>query len=73
MVILSGIKALRVTKYGDVICQNAYELLMIFWSSIYNMSGRVVSDIQTRAEGERLYIRYNTAAHVVNSMWSECM
>ena len=36
-------------------------------STIYNMSGRVVSDIQTRAEGESLYIRYNTAAHVVNS------
>ena len=35
--------------------------------TIYNMSGRVVSDIQTRAEGESLYIRYNTAAHVVNS------
>jgi hypothetical protein len=31
------------------------------------MSGRVVSDIQTRAEGESLYIRYNTAADVVNS------
>jgi hypothetical protein len=26
------------------------------------MSGRVVSDIQTRAEGESLYIRYNTDA-----------
>ncbi len=24
--------------------------------NIYNMSGRVVSDIQTRAEGESLYI-----------------
>ena len=33
------------------------------------MSGRVVSDIQTRAEGESLYIRYNTAAHVVNSTY----
>ena len=31
-------------------------------STIYNMSGRVVSDIQAWAEGERLYIRYNTAA-----------
>jgi hypothetical protein len=30
------------------------------------MSGRVVSDIQTRAEGESLYIRYNTDANVVN-------
>jgi hypothetical protein len=30
------------------------------------MSGRVVSDIQTRAEGESFYIRYNTDANVVN-------
>jgi hypothetical protein len=30
------------------------------------MSGRVVSDIQTLAFGSSLYIRYNTAAHVVN-------
>ena len=30
------------------------------------MSGRVVSDIQTRAEGESLYIRYNTDTNVVN-------
>ncbi len=29
-------------------------------SGIYNMSGRVVSDIQTRAEGESLYIQYIT-------------
>jgi hypothetical protein len=35
-------------------------------STIYNMSGRVVSDIQTRTEGESLYIRYNTDANVVN-------
>jgi hypothetical protein len=34
-----------------------------FVNTIYNMSGRVVSDIQTRAEGESLYIRYNTAAN----------
>ena len=31
--------------------------------NVYNMSGRVVSDIQTRAEGESLYIRYNTYAN----------
>ena len=37
-------------------------------STIYNMSGRVVSDIQTRAEGESLYIRYNTDANVVNGL-----
>ena len=39
-----------------------------FLSTIYNMSGRVVSDIQTRAEGESLYIRYNTDANVVNDL-----
>jgi hypothetical protein len=44
------------------------ELLMSFLSTIYNMSGRVVSDIQTRAEGESLYIRYNTDANVVNGL-----
>jgi hypothetical protein len=38
------------------------------FSTIYNMSGRVVSDIQTRAEGESLYIRYNTDANVVNDL-----
>ena len=32
------------------------------------MSGRVVSDIQTGAEGESLYIRYNTDANVVNGL-----
>jgi voltage-dependent calcium channel L type alpha-1D len=32
----------------------------ILLCTIYKMSGRVVSDIQTRAEGERLYIRYDT-------------
>ena len=29
-------------------------------STIYNMSDRVILDIQTRAKGERLYVRYNT-------------
>jgi hypothetical protein len=32
------------------------------------MSGRVVLDIQTRAEGESLYIRYNTDENVVNDL-----
>ena len=36
--------------------------------TIYNMSGRVVSDIQTRAEGESLYIRYNMDGNVVNDL-----
>jgi hypothetical protein len=39
-----------------------------FICTIYNMSGRVVSDIQTRAEGESFYIRYNTDANVVNDL-----
>ena len=39
-----------------------------FVCTIYNMSGRVVSDIQTRAEGESLYIRYNTDTNVVNGL-----
>ena len=39
-----------------------------FICNVYNMSGRVVSDIQTRAEGESLYIRYNTDANVVNNL-----
>ena len=29
------------------------------------MSGHVVLDIQTRAEGQRLYVRYNTDANIV--------
>ena len=39
-----------------------------FLCNVYNMSGRVVSDIQIRAEGESLYIRYNTDANVVNNL-----
>ena len=35
-------------------------------SNIYNMSGRVVSDIQTRGKCEWLYILYNTDANVTN-------
>jgi hypothetical protein len=31
---------------------------------------RIVSDIQTLAFGSSLYIRYNTAAHVVNSTYN---
>ena len=33
--------------------------IYIYIYTIYNMSGRVVSDIQARAQSERLYIRYN--------------
>ena len=40
----------------------------VFLRNVYNMSGRVVSDIQTRVEGESLYIRYNTDANVVNNL-----
>ena len=45
-----------------------YEFLRAFGShAIYNIRGRVASDIQSLAFGSNLYIRYNTAAHVVNS------
>jgi hypothetical protein len=40
---------------------------VLFRSTIYNIRVRVVSDIQTLAFGSNLYIRFNTAAHVVNS------
>jgi hypothetical protein len=43
------------------------------FSAIYNMSGRVVSDIQTGAEGESLYIRYNTDVNVVNQKTTHLM
>ena len=42
--------------------------IYIYICNIYNMSGCVVSDIQTRAEGEWLYILYNTDANVVYSL-----
>jgi hypothetical protein len=45
-----------------------HDVLYHIICTIYNMSGRVVSDIQTRAEGESLYIRYNTDANVVNDL-----
>ena len=51
---------------ADMICHKVYELLMSILSTIYNMSGRVVSDIQTRAEGESLYIRYRSDANVLS-------
>ena len=35
------------------------------------MSGRVVSDIQARAEGERLYIWHNMDANAVNVLKNE--
>ena len=47
-----------------------YECLHPFGShTIYNMSNCVVSDIQSLAFGSSLYIRYNTAAHVVNTTY----
>jgi hypothetical protein len=51
---------------ADMICHKVYELLMSILSTIYNMSGRVVSDIQTRAEGSSLYIRYRSDANVLS-------
>ena len=49
-------------------CFQVKNYLIDLTSNVYNMSGRVVSDIQTRAEGESLYIRYNTDANVVNNL-----
>ena len=43
----------------------------IYTCTIYNMSGRVVSDLQARAEGERLYIWCNTDANVVKVLKNE--
>ena len=45
------------------------EMCLSVICNIYNMSGHVVSDIQTRAEDEWLYIWYNTDANVVYSLW----
>ena len=39
----------------------------------YNMSGRVVLDIQTEAEGKKLYVWYNMAANIVKDFWYEWM
>ena len=39
----------------------------------YNTSGRVVLDIQTRAEGKKLYVQYNMDANIVKDFWYECM
>ena len=44
---------------------------MVFSSTKYNMSDRIVSDIQCRAEGETFYIQYNTVAHIVLCLWNE--
>ena len=54
---------------------NDYQVSLVYrsiWNIIciiYNMSGRVVWDIQNRAEGERLYVRYNTAANIVTEVY----
>ena len=45
-----------------------YERLYAFGShAIYNIRVSVVSDMQSLPFGSSLYIRYNTAAHVVHS------
>ena len=56
---------LHVTTDDNKLVATCYEQSVC---TVYNMSGRVVSDIQTRAEGESLYIRYNTDANVVNDL-----
>ena len=39
----------------------------------WEICGRVVSDIQTRAEGQMLYVRYNTDTDIVKYLWYEWM
>jgi hypothetical protein len=60
------LKFILVILYGYLTKVKGQNVLCL--SNVYNMSGRVVSDIQTRAEGESLYIRYNTDANVVNNL-----
>jgi hypothetical protein len=43
-----------------------YRFMLIYINFNFDFL-RVVSDIQTLAFGSSLYIRYNTATHVVNS------
>ena len=57
---------MRKLQYKSI--QNLQTLEGYIFGNVYNMSGRIVSDIQTRAEGESLYIRYNTGANVVNNL-----
>ena len=60
--------------FGELAEADLGNILSVYYTlrnlicTIYNMSGRVVSDIQTRAEGESLYIRYHTDANVVNDL-----
>ena len=55
-------------KATDVIINIALRKKFCLYYSIYNTSGRVVSDIQALAFGSSLYIRYNTDANVVNDL-----
>ena len=68
-IILSGVSnAIPKVQNNYLIYTHQINLQLNLISTIYNMSGCVVSDIQTRAEGESLYIRYNTEANVVNGL-----
>jgi hypothetical protein len=61
-------KHILVAWYDFNVLKCLYKPKIMTLCTIYNKSGRVVSDIQTRAEGESLYIRYNTDANVVNGL-----
>ena len=62
-----------ISKFRNL-CVYIYIYIYIYMQDIYTyicttyyLSGRVVSDIQTRAEGEKLhvlYVRYNTDANI---------
>ena len=63
-------KLLHITIFRyDLICKSSVQ--SIKQTNMYYLQHErpcSVSDIQTRAEGESLYIRYNTDANVVNGL-----
>ena len=45
-----------------------FKVFLHFVSNVYNVRGRVILNIQSRAEDEWLYIEYNTDVNVVNNL-----
>ena len=43
------------------------------FTSIYNMRGGVASGIRTKAEGELLYVWYNTDENIAKHLWNKYM
>ena len=57
----NGIKVIVRTSFNPKFWYNTV-------CNVYNMIGRVVLNIQSRAEGECSYIQYGTDASVVNNL-----